>query len=187
MSEEGQGQRTKSGQFRKGRSGNPKGRPRKSAVAEGSSSAFDVIIDKTLMILRNGKPREITVEEALQHKTYQQAISGGRAAQREILKMILKREKALAKRAPSKWPKIESRIEQDPDDANDALVILGIARRWTYGPDDNHDRLKLEPWAVQSALRRRRGGKKLTEKEIAEIKRTTWEPDTLSWPRGTDE
>ncbi len=185
MSEKGQGQRTKSGQFRKGRSGNPKGRPRKSVVAKGSASACDVIIDQTLLVTQNGAPREISVEEALQHKTYQQAISGVRAAQREIIKMILKREKALAKRAPSRRPTVESRIEPDPENANDALVILGVARRWACGLEDNHDRLKLEPWAVQAALRRRRGGTKLTENEISEIKRTTWEPETLNWPRGT--
>jgi hypothetical protein len=135
--------------------------------------------------MKDGVPQELSVEEALQHKTYQQAIAGNRPARREILKMILKREQALAEKKPVQRSKIEVFTESDPENANDALVILGIARRYSVGPEDQYDRLKLEPWAVQAALRRRRGGSKLTEKEISEIKRTTWDPETLIWPRGT--
>ena len=53
--------------------------------------------------MQGGKAREVTVDEALQHKTYQQAIAGNRMASREVLKMIAKREKALAaKRVPNR-------------------------------------------------------------------------------------
>lgn len=135
--------------------------------------------------MRDGAPQELSVEEALQHKTYQQAIAGNRSARREVLKMILKREQFLAEKKPVRQPKIEFLTEHDPENANDALVVLGIARRYSVGPEDQHDRLKLEPWAVQAALRRRRGGAKLTDKEIQEIQRTTWDPETLIWPRGT--
>ena len=40
----------------------------------------------------------MTVEEALQHRTYQDAIAGSRSARREVLKMIAKREQYLAAR-----------------------------------------------------------------------------------------
>ena len=60
--------------FRKGQSGNPRGRPRKQPDPQ--SSAFDVVIDRTLTIVQDGVPREVTVDEALQHKTYQDAIAG---------------------------------------------------------------------------------------------------------------
>ena len=81
--------------FRKNQSGNPNGRPRKRRI-ESPPSAFDVIIERTLTITQDGKPREVTAEEALQHKTYQDAIAGKRMAQREVFKMINKREKARA-------------------------------------------------------------------------------------------
>src|SRR6516165_8954733 len=45
--------------------------------------------------------------------------------------------------------------------------------------------LLLEPWAVQAALRRRRGGQRLTEEELEEVRRCTRNPETLRWPRGT--
>ncbi|WMS44992.1 DUF5681 domain-containing protein [Acuticoccus sp. MNP-M23] len=85
------------GRFEKGRSGNPAGRPRRTRSSEPTASAFDVIVAKTLTVSRDGGEHEISVEEALQHRTYKAALAGDRAAQREILKMIAKREAALSK------------------------------------------------------------------------------------------
>ncbi len=187
MTERTRGGPPEHGRFRKGRSGNPKGRPRKAAGAA-RTSAFDIIVDRTLTITRNGIPQEVGVEEALQHKTYQEAIAGNRPARREVLKMIAKREQALAAKAPARsGPQVIHRTETEPDNANEAMLILGIATKDPRddGPKDEHDCLLLEPWAVQAALRRRRGGTALTEKEVAEIKRCTRDPDTLRWPRGT--
>ena len=84
--------------FRKGQSGNPRGRPRKKP--DPVASAFDVVIDRTLTIVQDGVPREVTVGEALQHRTYQNAIAGNRAARREVLKMIAKREQAITNKTP---------------------------------------------------------------------------------------
>ena len=53
--------------FRKGQSGNPRGRPRKKP--DPTPSAFDMVIDRTLTIVQDGVPREVTVDEALQHQT----------------------------------------------------------------------------------------------------------------------
>ena len=47
--------------------------------------------------------------------------------------------------------------------------------------------LLLEPWAVQAALHRRRGGNRLTDRERDEIRRCIRDPDSLRWPRGTEE
>src|SRR5688500_9307636 len=88
--------------FPKGRSGNPKGRPRSRPLP--APSAFDIVIDRTLTVTQGGRARELTLEEALQHKTYQAAIAGNRAARREVLKMIEKRERWLAANAPKHPP-----------------------------------------------------------------------------------
>jgi hypothetical protein len=173
--------------FQKGKSGNPKGRPRKAnSDSETGGSAFDVLIDKTLTIIRNGVQREATVEEALQHQTYMDAIAGKPAAIKEVMKMIEKRDKALSAKRKPKAGTFKWRTEVDPDNANAALLILGIVRRdEPVDTRDHYERLLLEPWAVQMALSRRRGGSRLTEKDISEIKRCTHDPASLRWPRGT--
>ena len=49
------------GQFRKGRSGNPGGRPTVSRARK--TFAFDVLVEKTLTVAHHGCTRDITVEE----------------------------------------------------------------------------------------------------------------------------
>ena len=164
------------GRFKKGQSGNPGGRPKK--VKEPPASAFYIVIDKTLTVVHNGVPRELTAEEALQHRTYQDAIGGSRLAQREVLKMIAKREAALAARVGK--PRVQLIFcdePVDPHNANAALQILGIATR------DSREGLRLEPWAVQAALARRRGGERLDEQSIDKIRRYTRDAAKLRWPR----
>ena len=84
---------------------------------------------------------------------------------------------------------IKRYISPDPDNADAALVLLGIAAPDPAWADFGLDRaqLLLEPWAVQAALRRRRGGQRLTDSERDAIRRCTRDPDSLQWPRGTDE
>ena len=176
------------GWFRKGSSGNLRGRPTTSRAPQ--ASAFDVIVRKTLTVAHGGDRREITMEEALQQRTYRDAVAGKRMAQREVLKWIMKREAWLAKNAPkASRPKITHHISPDPDNADSALLLLGIAApnpaRADIGADRNQ--LLLEPWAVQAALHRRRGGNRLTDRERDEVRRCTSDPDSLRWPRGTDE
>jgi Family of unknown function (DUF5681) len=88
------------GWFAKGRSGNPKGRPTSSRGSK--SSAFEVLVEKTLTVDDKVGTREITVEEALQHRTYQDALAGKRMAVREVVKWIIKREAWLEKNAPKR-------------------------------------------------------------------------------------
>ena len=189
MSKVGPGRPPKSTRFRKGLSGNPSGRPRKERPAN-PDSAFDVVIDRTLTITQNGKSREVTIEEALWHKTYQNAIAGDRSAQREVLKMIAKREAHLnARKGKPRIPPVDVKFEYFPADADEALLTLGIATRHPASKDLGADRepLLLEPWAVQAALNRRHGGSKLTEREVEEIQRCTRDAETLCWPGGTAE
>lgn len=173
--------------FRKGQSGNPRGRPRKKPDTR--TSAFDVVIDKRLTIVQGGVQREVTVDEALQHKTYQDAIAGNRPARREVLKMIARREKVITARAPAPIAiKVEMESE-DPTNADEALLILGIARRdprWTEPvAPEKRERLLLEPWAVMAALSRR-AARRLDKKEINEARRCTHDADTVRWPAAAD-
>lgn len=171
--------------FRKGHSGNPKGRPK--ARSAKIPSAFDIVIDRTLSVTQDGQPRAVTVEEALQHRTYQQAVAGSRPDRREILKMIARRERWLAERRGADVPMAEWRTEQDPENADAALLILGVASRNPnrVGPRSDGEQLLLEPWAVQMALGRRRGGARLSQKDRDEVERCTRDPTSLRWPQGS--
>ena len=176
------------GWFRRGRSGNPGGRPTASRAQQ--ASAFDIVVRKTLTVTHQGATREITVEEALQHRTYRNAVAGKRMAQREVLKWILKREAWLAEHAPkASGQPIEQLSSPDPENADAALLLLGIAAHNLARADTPATRaqLLLEPWAVQAALRRRRGANRLTERELAEIQRCTRDPHSLRWPQGIEE
>jgi hypothetical protein len=176
------------GWFSKGNSGNPGGRPTASPAPK--SSAFDVLVKKTITVADRSGTREITMEEALQRRTYQDALDGKGMAQRKVLKWIAKRDAWQQKHAPkASGPAITRHISPDPDNADAALLLLGIA-----APNPAHAefgggraQLLLEPWAVQVALHRRRGGERLTDRVCDEIRRCTRDPDCLRWPRVTDE
>jgi len=146
----------RTGQFQKGQSGNPKGRPRKqTALSNTTRSAFEIVFEKRVTVTRGGVDRELSVEEALQLRTYQDALAGNRMAQREVLKMIAKREKAIADKGHRTMPSVTLKREPtEPRDADAAMRLLGIAAHDKRG---GMDALLLEPWAVQAALSRRRG------------------------------
>ena len=171
------------GRFRQGRSGNPGGRP-KSAPAP-RSSPLDILLDETLNIVERGVERQLSLEEALQLRTFQDALRGKAKAVRQVVEWILKYEEWHKEHEPKYYTPIIRHISPDPDNANAALVLLGIATvtvlRPEYGLDDRG--LLLEPWATQMALSRRRGGRPLTDDEQREIKRCTRNRESLRWPR----
>ncbi|HZG45813.1 MAG TPA: DUF5681 domain-containing protein [Allosphingosinicella sp.] len=173
-----------SGQFRKGQSGNPAGRPRKRRP---DVSAFDIIFDKRLTVSQNGVERELSVDEALQLQTYQAALKGSRMAVRAVLKMIAKREEALAKLSPAPPRKpIRTQIEHDPRNADEAMLLLGITvldPSWS-APCAYETRMKLATWAAQAGISRP-GRNRLSERQVSEIRRVTLEPEKLRWPRST--
>jgi len=173
-----------SGRFQKGQSGNPAGRPK---ARRPHVSAFDIIFDKTLTVTQNGVERELTVDEALQLQTYQAALKGSKMAVRSVLKMIEKREVTLAKLAPPrKHRPMEWKWEQDPRNADEAMLLLGITvpdPRWDGGKCEYGTRMRMATWATQACLSRP-GRRNLTTRDIEEIKREAIEPEKLKWPRG---
>jgi len=169
-----------SGRWAKGQSGNPSGRPKKRRP---HISAFDIIFDKSLTVTQNGIERDLTIEEALQMQTYQTALKGKQMAIRQVLKMIEKRETALSVDRPGTSP-IKLQVEHDSANANEAMLILGIAQ---YGaPRDGGGPatapFQLSTWAAQAAISRP-GRRKLSDKQVDEIRRRTFESDKLKWPR----
>lgn len=176
------------GRFRKGQSGNPKGRPKKQNVTQ-PASAFDIVIERTLTVMQAGAPRQMTVDEALEQRTYQAALGGDRMAQREVFGMIARHEKAKRRRNPIRPHAIEVLVEHgDPRNADLALQLLNIAaiNSARSDPDNSQHHLLLEPWAVQAAVSRR-GGRRLSAKDIVEAKRCTRDPASVAWPEPSEQ
>lgn len=188
--------------FRKGQSGNPRGRPRKRKSPSDQRSPLQVIIDKPLQVDGPNGPRELSVEEALQQKALEDALAGKRRARRKVFNMLIEREKARAK-ARQKHQRRRKPIsnqdlflsEKDPRNADEVMRLLGIViddPRWaeieaTCGGPLEDERLLLDTWATQAALRRRRGGAPLSNDDIDTITRCTYQPETLVWPRSVSD
>lgn len=166
----------------KGQSGNPNGRPR---ARRPNISAFDIIFDKKITVTQNGEDRELDVDEVLELKTYQDALKGSRMATRQVLKMIEKREMALtAQRPAARFYPLTHEFENDPRNADEAMLILGIAEPDPgWAPDEYGQRIKHATWATQAAISRP-GRKLLEEKEVKEVERSTSKSEDLVWPRG---
>jgi hypothetical protein len=166
----------------KGQSGNPSGRPK---ARRPNVSAFDIIFDKTLTVNHGGIDREQSVDEVMELQTFQAALGGNRMAVRQVLKMIEKRESALAERAPKATTAVRMEVEYDADNANEAMLLLGIADHDAarHGHSYENPNFKLTTWAVQAAISRP-GRRRLTSKDVKGIKRVTVDADWLNWPRG---
>lgn len=167
--------------FEKGQSGNPSGRPK---ARRPHVSAFDIIFDKTLTVTQGGIERELTVDEALELQTYQAALKGSKMAVRTVLKMIEKRETALAKLNPPVRQGAKMEIEHDAHNADAALRILGIATDGHVPPGGGEAArtLKLETWAAQAGISRP-GRRRFSDENRSDINRYTHEPDNLRWPK----
>lgn len=170
--------------FQKGKSGNPKGRPKNKKNAP--RSPFDIVLDKELTVRFGSVVLDLPPDEAIQLKTLQKAFDGNQSARREVMRWIKSRDKEREKLGESLLGTGELLLEgPDPDNANEALKLLGVVTREPSRELDGSgvEHLLIERWVAQMALSRRRGGEPLTEDDIALIKCEVREHESLRWPR----
>ena len=173
----------RSSRFKPGQSGNPKGRPRKKAQEAPISSAFDVFQDRRITVSMPGGERQLTVQEALFYRTYQDALAGERMAIRIVLNKIIERD---ARHTPNRpmFPIIRAEYPE-PANIDESLLLLGLASQPEGRTQaDGRCFLELEPWAVTHALSRPKT--RLSEKQIEELKEQTRNPGAVAWPEGSD-
>jgi hypothetical protein len=144
-------------------------------------------------VMQDGVERQMTFDEVLTLKIYQNALEGSPLDRRKIIRMIEKRDvirTAKQKSGTSEAKNIPKlRMLMDPRNADAAMLILGIARHNPKYEDvtqsHEHTHLVLEPWAVQAALSRRRSTVPLSLRNIADVIRCTGASNTLKWPSGS--
>jgi hypothetical protein len=167
------------GWFPKGSSGNRKGRPANRRVPQ--DPIFDTLSEPITVNGPDG-PRDMLPEEMLEWTTFLAAVKGKAMAIRVVTKWMMEYREGLVKDGPERAPrKIETVLEHHPNNADEALQLLGVAAPNPAG--GTWTPLLLKPWSVQAALSRRRGGSGLTDGQRKAVRSLTSDPESLRWPR----
>ena len=159
--------------FRKGQSGNPKGRPR----GRRSEIPYDGVLGQMVTVKEDGKERRITAAEAFILQLTQKGLAGDSAAARASLEAI---ETARAKRHADHPPIGIICIKIIADGIDTILDDLNLAVK-RFPRDEERVRWELQPWIVEAALKRL-GKRQLSPAEQREVWSNTRTPQKVLWP-----
>ena len=168
----GYGRPPRTTQFQKGRSGNPRGRPR----GKHSTIPYDSVLGQMVTIREDGLERRVTAAEAFLLQLTQKGLAGDSAAARASLTAI---EEARANR-PTENHVFISRIVFVGMGIGCILRDLGMAVK-TNRHSEEKARWWLKPWIVELALARL-GDRRLTLAEQPEVWNATRSPEKIRWP-----
>ena len=158
--------------FKKGRSGNPKGRPR----ARHRQIPYDSVLGQMVTVREDGRERRITAAEAFILQLTQKGLAGDSAAARSSLAAI---EEARAKRDPSQTGNA-LRVIVITFGLGSAISKLGIAVKKNR-LNEAKVRWELNSWIIEAALDRL-APKQLTLEEQQEVWRNARTPEKVRWP-----
>lgn len=163
----------RSTRFKKGQSGNPRGRPRNRT----KSLPHDHVLGQMVTIREDGRNRRVTAAEAFILHLTKKGLEGDGPSARASLAAL---EAARAKRGPEDDELQITRILFSFFGPGIALRDLGMAVK-KFPADKERSRWELKRWIVEAALARL-GHRVLTTEEQAEVWGATNKPDTVSWP-----
>jgi hypothetical protein len=169
----GYGRPPQATRFKKGQSGNPRGRPR----GRRREIPHDRILGQMVTIRESGRERRVTAAEAFLLRLAQQGLAGDSAAARASLAAI---ESARAKRIPQETTRI-TRIVFVGMGVGMAIGDLGIGFK-RFPRDKDRVRWELNPWIVEAALKRL-GERQLAKEEQQEVWNNTRTPENVAWPK----
>ena len=169
----GYGRPPASGRFRKGQSGNPRGRPRNRR----REIPYEHVLGQMVTIREDGRERRVTAAEAFLLQLTRRGLQGDSAAARASLEAI---EQARLKYQPH-GPAISAIVckIKSPGSVGASLDALGMAvklRKYTDAA-----KYRLRPWIVEAALSRLAPGH-LSVDEQRKVLECTQAPREGAWP-----
>lgn len=161
--------------FKKGASGNPKGRPR----GRHRSIPYDTLLGQMVTIREEGRTRRVTAAEAFMLQLTRKGLQGDSASARASLAAI----EAAQQRAGSgpDDPITIIRIVTITFSIGTVMGELGLATK-KHPTDENRVRWELNPWIIEAALERMGKGR-LTLEEQREVWEAARTPDKVRWPQ----
>jgi hypothetical protein len=163
----------RSTQFKKGQSGNPRGRPRN----QRRQIPYDTLLGQMVTIREDGRERRVTAAEAFLLQLTRTGLQGDSSSARASLQAI---ETARAKVTPEGSTVDVIRICWMGSGVNSILDTLGMGIK-RHPLDEKKVRWELNPWIVDAALARL-GSRHLNDEEQLEVLRVTRTPETVKWP-----
>jgi hypothetical protein len=168
----GYGRPPRSTRFQKGRSGNPRGRPRGSR----SEIPYDSVLGQMVTVREDGRERRVTAAEAFLLQLTQKGLAGDGSAASASMAAI---EGARSQRPNGSSP-LALRVVLVGMGVGCVLGSLGLAIK-TSPLNEKKVRWWLKPWIVEAALVRL-GNRKLSPEEQREVWQATRKPETVAWP-----
>jgi hypothetical protein len=157
-------------QFKKGTSGNPRGRPKGSGMRD----AVDKVLGRKVAVTVDGQRLMVPLTEALLMQAAQSALTGNAAARRDVLKIAGQEEEAKSKDVDAApWKVIVNEFGQ-PEGCDGALEVLQVLTNIA-------GQYKISPWVVEAALAR---GVRLDAEDRELVDQFTVTPGDV--PRGRD-
>ncbi len=172
----GYGRPPASTRFRKGQSGNPRGRPRGS---KSGALPYEAVLGRLVTIRDGAAERRVSAEEAFLLHIAKSGLSGDGGAARAAMAAI---EAARAQRRGNCGFDALTITYKfvAPGSVSHALEPLRMARMMNrYAPGA---RILLEPWLVEAALARL-GSRRLTADEQRTVVQATRTPHKVRWPK----
>ncbi|MCC3305078.1 DUF5681 domain-containing protein [Sneathiella sp. HT1-7] len=159
--------------FKKGQSGNPKGRPR----GRHREAPYQAVLGQLVTIREEGVERKVTAAEAFMLQLAKRGLEGDISAARYTMAAIDAGKDAQLVDVNDLTGIVVELVS--PGSVNTALQPLRVAKK--LDKYRKTARMALEPWIVEAALERL-GERRLTREEQRTVMKATRTPWKVNWP-----